>query len=435
MRAFLDGACSKMDSHRLWTWGIPGFGGKEKMVAGKRRVLVVDGSRVVRTTLAKRLESGFSVVEEDNGESAWQRLMLDGSIVMVISSPNPPRLAAKDLSGRMRSSALRRLSKTPLVLLVSDDSPDADEWQSHGAAGCMTKSMSRDAMAECLEKVLAAAKESREEGDGTIRDEAQDGPPREAQENAPEKAQEKAPEKVRVSRTVSLVPLLGADDFRAAVASLPHEVSSDESLCVLVFGIDRLDELISRFGPDVPELLTGKIAKLLAAKIDPRDVLGQCGRDCVAIVSHGVDLRSGVRFGRRVCKSMATGQIAVHGRKIRLTVSVGMAATSDDRVDSPEELLTLAQERLEQAVFCGGNSVCTELRPDCPLRQRDEALVDLFRLLGEVLETEQKATLDTAAQPLLRKIDARLAIDVKTALGLSITDIDPTLGFPEDESV
>jgi diguanylate cyclase (GGDEF)-like protein len=435
----------------------------EKMVAGKRRVLVVDGSRVVRTTLAKRLESGFSVVEEDNGESAWQRLMLDGSIVAVISSPNPPRLAAEDLLGRMRSTALRRLRKTPLILLVSDDHPDGDERQSLEADGFMTKSMSREAMAECLEKVLSGPKESRQEEDGKIPDgsheaqgevlhakevreevshegETQEKVPEEVPEKVPEEVPEKepepekTPEKMRASRTISLVPLLGVNDFRAAVATLPHEVSSDESLCVLVFGIDRLDELVNRFGPDVPDLLTGKIAALLAAKIDPRDVLGQCGKDCVAIVSHGVDLRSGVGFGRRVCKSMATGQISVHGRKIRLTVSVGVAATSDDRVDSPEELLVLAQKRLKQAVICGGNSVCTELRPDCPLHQRDEALVSLFRLLGEMLEAEQKNTLDTAAQPLLRKIDARLALDVKTALGLSITDIDPTIGFAEDEN-
>ncbi|MDR2450605.1 MAG: diguanylate cyclase [Candidatus Accumulibacter sp.] len=423
------------------------------MVAGKRRVLVVDGSRVVRTTLAKRLESGFNVVEEDNGESAWQRLMLDGSIVAVISSPNPPRLAAEDLLGRMRSTALRRLRKTPLILLVSDDHPDGDERQSPEADGFMTKSMSREAMTECLERVLSGAKESREEEGGKIphgsheaqgEKEAREEAPHEgeAQEEAPEKEPEKEPEKVpekvpeqtRASRTISLVPLLGVSDFRAAVATLPHEVSSDESLCVLVFGIDRLDELTSRFGSDVPDLLTGKIARLLAAKIDPRDVLGQCGKDCVAIVSHGVDLRSGVGFGRRVCKSMATGQIAVHGRKIRLTVSVGVAATSEDRVDSPEELLVLAQKRLKQAVICGGNSVCTELRPDCSLHQRDEALVSLFRLLGEMLEAEQKSALGTAAQPLLRRIDARLSLDVKTALGLSITDIDPTIGFAEDES-
>jgi diguanylate cyclase (GGDEF)-like protein len=390
-------------------------------IAGKRRILVVDASRVVRTTLAKRLEGGFSVVEEDNGESAWQRLMLDNSIVVVISSIDPPRLSARDLLERMRGSALRRLRETPMVLLVSDDNPDAnvDEWQRQGVAGFMTKSMSREVMAECLENVLAGPSQT---SNIESENKSQDKPQGELHE-----LHEKTPEKTRTRRTISTAPLLGEEDFIAAVSSLPHEINSKEPLCVLVFGIDRLNEYIGRFGADVSDLLTGRVAKLLAAKIDPRDVLGRCGEDCVAIISHGVDLRSGVHFGKRVCKSMATGQIAVHGRKIRLTTSVGVAATPDDHVDSPGDLLALAETRLKQAMVCGGNTVCTELRPDCPQAQRDKELLELFRLLGEVMETEQKEALGMAIQPLLRKTNPKLVVAAKRVLGLPEDDLE----FPD----
>ncbi|MDR3300114.1 MAG: diguanylate cyclase [Candidatus Accumulibacter sp.] len=411
-------------------------------LAGKRRILVVDGSRVVRTTLAKRLEDSFGVVEEDNGESAWQRLMLDSSIVAVIVSINPPRLSAHDLLERMRASALRRLRETPVVLLASDDSHEtgAEDWQRQWVAGFMTKSMTREAMAERLEEVLsvpyqASRIEPPEDPPEALPEapreeklpEAQDKPLEimleeiEIQEETG-KEKEEAREKTRVSRAVSFANLLEEDAFVAAVASLPHELGSEESLCVLVFGIDRLNELVGRFGADVPDLLNGQIAKLLAAKIDRRDVLGRCGENRVAIVSHGVDLRTGMRFGKRVCKSMATGRIAVHGRKVRLTTSVGVAATSDERMASPEALLALAQERLRQAMICGGNSVCIEIRPDCPLAQRDKALSGLFGLLGEVLEPEQKEALGMAVQPLLRKIDAKAAIEARRALGLPATD-------------
>jgi diguanylate cyclase (GGDEF)-like protein len=367
--------------------------------ASKRRILVVDGSRVVRATLAKRLEESFGVVEEDNGESAWQRLMLDSSIVAIISSATPPRLKALDLLERMRASALRRLRETPMVVLVSDDDPDAhaSEWKSQGVSGLMTKSMSREMMTERLEAALSPTSS-----------EPQDMPPEEPVEAAPEDL----PEKSRAGRA----PLLDMESFVAAVSSLPHEMGSDEPLCVLVFGIDHLSELIERFGHDVPDVLIGRIAKLLAAKIDPRDVLGQCGEDHVAIVSHGTDLRAGVHFGRRVCKSMATGQITIHGRKARLTTSVGIAATSDDHMASPEDLLALAQARLRQAMVCGGNSVCTEFRPDCPLAQRDRAILELFHTLGQMLAPEQKDEL-CALLPKL-KIGVKPA-EAKQALGLS----------------
>ncbi|GHU28007.1 hypothetical protein AGMMS50256_09150 [Betaproteobacteria bacterium] len=395
------------------------FSDSANAVTSKRRLLVVDGSRVVRTMLAKRLEESFSVVEEDNGESAWQRLMLDNSITMVISSIDLPRLVARDLLERMRSSALRRLRETPMVLLVSDDNPNAnaDEWQRQGVAGFMTKSMARKAMAECIENVLAGTFQSSQiiETENNPQDEPQSG------------SREKTPEKAHTRRTISTASLLGEEDFIAAVSSLPHQINSKEPLCVLVFGIDRLTEYISRFGSDVSDLLTGRIAKLLAAKIDPRDVLGRCGENYVAIISHGVDLRSGVHFGKRVCKSMATGQIAVHGRKIRLTTSVGVAATPDDHVESPEELLALAETRLKQAMLCGGNTVCTELRPECPMAQRDKELLELFRLLGKVMESEQKEALGMAAKPLLRKINPKLVNEAKQALGLVVDDIESSM--------
>lgn len=189
-------------------------------------------------------------------------------------------------------------------------------------------------------------------------------------------------------------------------------MNSKESLCVLVFAIDRLKVLTTRFGKGVPDLLTGRIAKLLSEKIDPRDVLGRDDEDRVIIISPRVDLISGGNFGRRVCKSM-TGQISIHGQKIKLTASVGVAATSDDKMASPEDLLALAVDRLRQAALCGGNTVCTDIHPNCLMANQQSAQVRaLFRLLegGTTLEQKQKETLGTAVLPLLKKIDAVLAL-------------------------
>lgn len=87
------------------------------MVGSRRRILVIDGSRVVRATLAKRLGDRFEVIEEANGESAWQRLMLDANIAAVISGIHPPRLDARDLFARLRASAMRRLREIPFILV------------------------------------------------------------------------------------------------------------------------------------------------------------------------------------------------------------------------------------------------------------------------------------------------------------------------------
>jgi hypothetical protein len=109
-----------------------------------------------------------------------------------------------------------------------------------------------------------------------------------------------------------------------------------------------------------------------------------------------------------------------------------VAATPDDRVESPEDLLAIAETRLKQAMLCGGNTVCTEIRPECPLAQRDQELLELFRLLGEAMEPGKKEVLGKAAQALLQRVNPKLVVDAKRALGLQDSDLGiPDLNIPD----
>ena len=60
------------------------------------RVLIVDDSRMVRTSLARHLKGIYEVREEGDGEAAWQTLVLDHTIAAVISDLQMPVLMALD---------------------------------------------------------------------------------------------------------------------------------------------------------------------------------------------------------------------------------------------------------------------------------------------------------------------------------------------------
>jgi len=370
------------------------FQGKPGDTVGSRqRILVIDGSRVVRATLAKRLGDRFEVVEEANGESAWQRLMLDGSIAAVISGIHPPRLDAHDLLARLRTSAMRRLREIPFILLVSEienqAAPGSGDWSD--ATGFITKSMSTEVMVAHLDQWVGLHEATPETESGPAA--------------VPAPAVEK---------------LMGRLEFSSLVSSLSLSAAENFPVCALVFGIDRLDELIAAFGPDVAEILTSRIAGPLAGKIDPQDHLGIFGKQRLAIISYGVDLRLGTRFAKRVCKSLASGRVTIRGQKIRMTVSIGIASTSDDDVESGPELLALADQRLEQALVCGGNTVSTEHRPDCPLHCQDRSVAALFKVLkrdGGDLLPEQRSVLGLTVLPLLQTLESRLS------LGLPLQEI------------
>ena len=372
--------------------------GGQAVADGKmRRILVVDGSRVVRATLGKHLGGTFEIVEEGNGESAWQTLMLDGHIEAVISGISPPKLESRDFLARIRSSAVRRVREVPFILIVSDvanqtgDAPDL--WP--GATGFISKSMSKAAMVAELQRLLGSANEELRVAAVPRKAEAHSALP-----------------------TPTAAKLLSRREFSSVVSSLSFTEAVDRDVCMLVFGIDHLDDLISRFGKNVLEMLTSRIAGLMVAKVDPHDQIGQGEGKHLVIVSHDVDLRQGSRFARRVCQSLASGQISIQGKKVRLTVSVGIASTSDDKVASGKELLALAEQRLTQALMCGGNTVCTELRPDCPMHCQDSGLVMLFKAIqpgADTIGSEQIGILGLKVLPLLEKMDQELSLGLPMA--------------------
>ena len=75
-----------------------------------KKVLIVDASKVIRASLAKYQKGHFRVCEESNGESAWQTLVLDSSIVAVVAGHHIAKLDGPGLVERMRSNKLHRLN-------------------------------------------------------------------------------------------------------------------------------------------------------------------------------------------------------------------------------------------------------------------------------------------------------------------------------------
>ena len=355
-----------------------------------RKVLVIDGSRVVRATLNKHLKDSFKVVEEADGESAWQTLMLDSDIVAVISGIHPPKLEAHDLLLRLRASSLRRLHKIPFILIVSDteDRAEREIDLQRGVAGFITKSMKKTVIIECLESLLDLNE----------------------QEYGPSKEPRSLPASSKAHDR-----LLDSDKFRGVLSALTFSETQSDEVCALVFGIDNRDELISSFGQSVAGMIDARFAALLMAKVGAPDSIGRCRGERLAIVSHGADLAQGERFGKQVCRSLASGQISIRGQKVRLTVSVGVASTSDDFVANGSELLALADQRLDQALVCGGNTVVTEFRPSCPLRCRDENVLKLLEALKTPSENTlsgQIGTLGLQILPLIRAMDQALKLDL-----------------------
>src|SRR5207302_9585425 len=98
----------------------------------KQRVLLVDDSRIVRTTLSRLIRKSFDVREEANGEAGWQAITNDPSIVVVFSDLQMPVLDGFALLDRIRQSEEPRIRRMP-VIVISGDEEDATKKRARAA--------------------------------------------------------------------------------------------------------------------------------------------------------------------------------------------------------------------------------------------------------------------------------------------------------------
>jgi two-component system cell cycle response regulator len=106
----------------------------------KPRVLIADDSRIVRATLIKRIEGMFEFREALDGEEAWETLLIDPSIRVVITDLTMPKLDGYGLLRRIRASKISRIRNIPVVVISgSDEQEERERAKEAGATDLITK--------------------------------------------------------------------------------------------------------------------------------------------------------------------------------------------------------------------------------------------------------------------------------------------------------
>ena len=106
------------------------------------RALIADDSRIVRATLCKHLGELFEFAEALDGEQAWETLLRDQGIDLLITDLTMPRLDGYGLLGRMRASRSAHLRAMPVVVISgTDDAEERLQAKVAGATDLITKGM------------------------------------------------------------------------------------------------------------------------------------------------------------------------------------------------------------------------------------------------------------------------------------------------------
>ncbi|MGB5080343.1 MAG: diguanylate cyclase [Burkholderiales bacterium] len=291
-----------------------------------QRVLIIDDSRIVRTTISRLIRKSFDVLEEANGETGWKAIASDPSIVVVFSDIQMPELDGFGLLERIRKSEDARIRGLP-VIVISGDEDDATKKRAKaaGANDFITKTTDGTEILSRIDNLLRLM-ETKQQLEAT-----QDS----------------------VSRKATHDPVTGAftPHFLATEGGkhFAHARRHGGALSVLVFRVDTYGEIAGQVGKSVADQLLARIAKLVMGTLRAEDSMGRIDEATFAVIFSGTSSQQALAFARRMHDQLEKAQVNYRDQVLKIRSSIGLAALDVDAAGSIEELMKLASQRLQEA--------------------------------------------------------------------------------------
>jgi len=353
------------------------------------RILIIDDSRMVRASFAKNLKGHYDIREEGDGEAGWQTLVLDHSIVAVISDLQMPKLDGYGLLQRVRSSKLRRLQELPFILVSGEEGEEGrDKAKSLGVSDFVSKGIGSAEILTRLQNLIAL---------------------NEVRNNLAEGREQMVQDPATGLFTRKYVELQAAQ-------ALSHAARHDSEVSLMVLGFDNFAQVNEHLGAEAGGQVANRFAKLLAGKIRKEDSLGHYGVGQYAIVSPGVSPALCVSFAERVREAVEIAHVSAQGQRLALTVSIGVASVPNDRVTSAGALLELAGQRMREAMAAGGNRIVTGGHAQAKPRPLSiQHALDLLRANRPDAVKPHLGVLGIQLLPLLKALDQEFGLDLPLA--------------------
>jgi two-component system, cell cycle response regulator len=297
----------------------------------KPRVLIADDSRIVRATLIKHIEGLFDFREALDGEQAWETLLVDPSIRVVITDLTMPKLDGYGLLERIRNSRVSRIRNIPVVVVSgSDEQEERDRAKAAGATDLITKGIGTAQLLSRLDILsrLVGTQREFERGLEVLA--------REIPHGAVE-----GPCSSEMFGTRAEVMLAGAVKSRKNFAIL--------NVCV---GMKHIGLEGSAGVP--PASVVDAIGRLLHATVRDTDCVGKIGDTEFSLATGSVSFETARVFADRVCRAIAAANL-VRDERMSLVASCGLASLGDDGANQERIALTTLRDIAHRRATLGMN--------------------------------------------------------------------------------
>lgn len=283
----------------------------------KPRVLIADDSRIVRATLIKHIEGMFEFREALDGEQAWETLLIDPSIRVVITDLTMPRLDGYGLLQRIRGSRISRIRELPVVVVSgSDEFEERERAKAAGADDLITKGIDTAQLLSRLD-VLSRLAGTQQEFERSL-----EVLMREARGTA--------------SR------LLDAATMQAqAEVLLVNAARNRKNFVVLSVCVGLRYSGARQISAAPPASVVEAVGCLLERTVRQSDLVSKTGRAEFTLAAGSVAIESARLFAQRVCGAIASANL-VKDPRMAFVASCGLASLAEEEARESANFIALA---------------------------------------------------------------------------------------------
>lgn len=297
----------------------------------KPRILIADDSRIVRATLIKHIEGMFEFREALDGEQAWEALLIDPSIRVVISDLSMPKLDGYGLLKRIRSSKISRIRNMPVVVVSgSDEQAERERAKAAGATDLITKGIGTGQLLSRLDILskLVSTQNEFERGLEAL---------------------------VHRSGTDDHVALLSPEVWAIRAEGMRNSaVRQSRNFVVLnaCIGLKHAD--LDGYPASPPASVINAIGQLLHRTVRQTDCVTRTGEIEFTIATGSIHFDSARYFAERVCRAIARANLINDGR-MALIASCGVVSITeyDDAIADTAGALGIMREVARSRALLG----------------------------------------------------------------------------------
>jgi diguanylate cyclase (GGDEF)-like protein len=298
-------------------------------------ILLVEDSATTSVLLAKYLTGTYRLEHAKDGAEAWQMLETDPHIELVITDINMPRLTGHELLIRIRQSENPHLKNMPVIVMTTTaDNSDRNLAFRNGANDFIAKPID--------EMELQARVNVHHKLAQTIRE--------------LETSQRALAEQATTDPLTRLKNRRAFFENGAKQLAVARRYNTDFS--IIAADLDYFKRVNDTYGHRGGDEALIAIAGILQQMMRAEDTVARVGGEEFAMLLPDTNRLGAAVLAERIRAAVEHERFTVAEQTIRLTLSIGVASFAVERVDSIDQLLNIADQRLYLAKRHGRNRIC-----------------------------------------------------------------------------